>query len=526
MKRIIQFFSRQPGWLILLLLFSFLMNVWGIQWGLPDYRGWAPDEVTPSYILNAIHHHFIHGWNELYPPMHFYILAILYSPFYLLGLLKLLNFHSYACYVLFFFLGRFVSVLMGTGIVLIAYLISLQFFSRRTSLMTASFMALNPSFVYYAKITNMDVPYLFWFSLSLLFYIAILKKHRLRDYLLFTVMAVFAVCTKDQAYGLYLLSPLPILISLIHEYRSSRTPVWPRLIADKRILLSLLTGIVLFFLIHNVILNPEGFISHIRRITGPGVVTFREYPNTPAGQARMFVKAIRHMVFLMGWPLFVGCGAGLVLVLIRKNRPAALFSLLIMIFSYYITFIMPIGYHYVRFFLPLCFIFGLYGGNTLEFIFSRFRRDYGFILFTFSILTPLIMAISVNLSMTFDSRIHIEKWLGRHIKPGETTAFIGWKEYLPRKGKLEGETIRDATVGQLKALEPDYIIINERTCKCENVYPALTDGSLNYRIFYRYHENFWPVSWLLDRIYHAGEKQISTNLDKINPPIAVFKKIR
>lgn len=524
MKRIIQFFGRQPGWLFVLLVFSFLMNVWGIQWGLPDYRGWAPDEVTPSYVLNAIQHHFMQGWHELYPPMHFYILAILYAPFYLLGLLHLLNFHGYTSYVLFFFLGRFVSVLMGTGIILIVYLISLRFFSRRTSLMTASFLAFNPSFVYYAKITNMDVPYLFWFSLSLIFYIAILKNHRLRDYLLFTVMAVFAVCTKDQAYGLYLLSPLPILISLIHEYRASQTPVWRHLITDKRILLSLLTGIVLFFLIHNVILNPEGFIDHVRRITGPGVVTFREYPNTLAGQARMFLKAIRHMVFLMGWPLFVGCGAGLVLTAIRKNRPPALLFLIIMMFSYYITFIMPIGYHYVRFFLPLCLVFGFYGGNALEFIFRHFKAGYGFILYTFSVLIPLITAISVNLSMTFDSRIHIEKWLSRHVKPGETTAFVGWKEYLPRKGELEGEYIRNATVGQIKTLEPDYIVINERTCKCGNVYPALTGGGLNYHIFYRYHNNFWPLSWLLDRIYHGSEKRISTNLDKINPPIAVFKR--
>ena len=27
------------------------MNIWGIHWGFPDYRGWAPDEVTPSFIL-------------------------------------------------------------------------------------------------------------------------------------------------------------------------------------------------------------------------------------------------------------------------------------------------------------------------------------------------------------------------------------------------------------------------------------------------------------------------------------------
>jgi 4-amino-4-deoxy-L-arabinose transferase-like glycosyltransferase len=524
-RQIKTFFSGHTRWLIFLLLFSFILNFWGINWGLPDYRGWAPDEVTPSYILNALQHRFIHGWHELYPPLHFYILGILYAPVYLFDLLNLLDFHSYTCYVLFFFLGRFVSVLMGTGIVLVIYLSSLEFFSQRGALMTAAFMAFNPSFVYYAKITNMDVPYLFWFSLSLLFYIRILKRHRLRDYLLFTVTAVFAVCTKDQAYGLYLLSPLPILISLIHEYRSKRTLTFRYLIADKRILLSLLTGIVLFFLIHNVILNPDGLFNHIKRITGPGVAMFREYPNTLTGQWHMFLKAIRHMLFLMGWPLFILCWSGVILAVVRKHHPSALIALFIMIFSYYITFIIPIGYHYVRFFLPLCLVFGFYGGNALEFIFSRFRAGYGFTLFAFSLLIPLLMAISVNLSMTFDSRIQIEKWLNRHIRPGETTAYIGWQEYLPRKGDIEGEYLRNATLGQLETLSPDYIVVNERTCKCEGVEQPLFGGSLNYRPFYRYHKNPWPASWLLNQIYSSGEKKISTNFDKINPPIVVFKRI-
>jgi len=93
-ERISAVFTRHSKWLFLLLLFSLVMNLCGIHWGLPDYRGWAPDEVTPSYILNAIQHKFSNGWHELYPPLHFYILAVSYAPVYLLDLLKLIDFHK------------------------------------------------------------------------------------------------------------------------------------------------------------------------------------------------------------------------------------------------------------------------------------------------------------------------------------------------------------------------------------------------------------------------------------------------
>ena len=527
-KQIKTFFSQHSRWLILLLLFSFILNFWGIHWGLPDYRGWAPDEVTPSNVLNGIRHHFSNGWFELYPPIQYYLLASCYLPVYLLDLCGLMDFNSYFSYTLFFFLGRFISVLMGTGVILICYLIAGELFSRRTALLVALFLALNPSFVYYSKIANTDVPYLFWFSLSLLFYVRLFKyHHQLNHYLFFAATAALSVCTKDMAYGLYVLPLIPIFVSLSAEYRrnSSQAPFY-RIIFDRRILLAFLTGVSIFLLVHNVFFNFEGFLNHLRKITGPDVELFREYPNSLRGHILMFVKAVRHLRFAMGWPFFLISCAGLFLSVFTKGKKSVLNIFWVFIASYYLFVFVVLRYHYVRFFLPLSLVFGFYGGLFID-ILSR-RERYSKIIYPAFLITavyPLLMSISVNLSMTFDSRIHIEKWLNRHIRPGETTAFIGWKEYLPRKGDLEGEYIRDATVDSLKAFSPDYIVINERTCKCDGIEQALLEGSLNYRPFYRYHKNPWPVSWLLNQIYRDGKKQISTNLAKINPPIAVFKRI-
>ena len=65
-----------------------------------------------------------------------------------------------------------------------------------------------------AKTANTDVPYLFWFALSMVFYLRVLDGLRTRDFAIFAALAALSVCTKDQAYGLYLLMPLPIVMQL------------------------------------------------------------------------------------------------------------------------------------------------------------------------------------------------------------------------------------------------------------------------------------------------------------------------
>ena len=60
--------------------------------------------------------------------------------------------------------------------------------------------------------TNLDVPYLFWFALSFYFYANVVKRNRPGDLYGYAVAATLAICTKDQAYGLYLLPTLHIAL--------------------------------------------------------------------------------------------------------------------------------------------------------------------------------------------------------------------------------------------------------------------------------------------------------------------------
>ena len=95
---------------------------------------------------------------------------------------------------------------MACGIVYVIYLCAVELYrSRFVGILAAFLVATMPPFVYHAKTANLDVPYLFWFSLSLLYYVRAVLHGRTSDYVRLGITAALATCTKDQAYGFYVL---------------------------------------------------------------------------------------------------------------------------------------------------------------------------------------------------------------------------------------------------------------------------------------------------------------------------------
>ena len=64
--------------LLIVIAGSTALNVVGVWWGLPAL--WAGDEITPTSVLLSLSQHFTHGWFNRYPPVHFYLLTAVFSP--------------------------------------------------------------------------------------------------------------------------------------------------------------------------------------------------------------------------------------------------------------------------------------------------------------------------------------------------------------------------------------------------------------------------------------------------------------
>ncbi len=502
---------HRAAWILFAILLAaaglYVVPVW---WGLPSYTGWAADEAIPWRILTP------GTWSPKYPPFHRYLLRALFSAFD--GLVDLSGLRGYT---VLFVLGRLVSVSMACATVFLVYRCGRLLFDRRASLLAAASVAGIPSLVYYAKTINLDAPYLFWFTASLFFQLKILVKQRLRDYLLFGATAALAVCTKDQAFGLYLATPLVLVAAL--AMRTEARGVWRRIGAaavDRRLWLGGLCAAVVFALIHNLLFDPASFLGRfdfIRRAPA----AYREFPSTLRGQLGLAVLSGRHLVFLLGVPLALAALSGLLSALRRPRESWRLLTLVAMGIGYYLGFVASIGYHYPRFSLPLGILAGLFCGLGLEGLWQRSRLPR----WVPATLTCAIFgltfarALSVDLLLLNDTRYAVEGWLEEHGR-GERRVGYGSRNLLPRGLEVRqwGQLVRDPC-GHLESTRPEFIVVPTQGLRKEREEGALRrleSGQFGYDLALREQRS--------RTLFLLGLHRVESNLDRVSPQTLVFRR--
>lgn len=526
---------KAPLGLILILGASAALNACAMDWGLPSEHGWAPDEIVPSAVLAGLAQRFSHGWYEKYPPFHFALLALSYVPVAAASRVPGLSLDPSQLLHGFFLAGRLLSLLMAGGIVALVYRCSREFQGELASLFAALLAALTPTFVFYAKLANLDIPYLFWFCWSLLFYLRILKDQRARDWVLFAACAAAAVATKDQAYGLYVLS-VPFLLLALRRRRSAEGEGSGLLgcLGDRRVLAAAATGTILLLVLDNVLFNPTGFVAHLRHITGPASREFRMFPMDLRGELLLLVQNLRHLAFVLGWPAFTVCAAGVVASVLRGRRDALLLSTLVPALSYYLSFSSIVLYSYDRFVMPLALILAFFGGRLLADCAQhpRMNKALAFAPAAITFAYSAAYAFSVDVLMAGDSRYSVEGWLSRRAGAGALVGAVGPLEYLPRLDGLRWRRV-GPSVRRLADIRPDYVVINgdyagraEKGTGEYDLYMGLERGALGYSLAFR-HRSRARLS-LLDsaELSREGPRRIWTNLDKVNPEIRVYERER
>jgi 4-amino-4-deoxy-L-arabinose transferase-like glycosyltransferase len=511
----------------LILAMSLVLFLAGIWWGLPDQRGWAPDELTPSIVVDGLQQHFSNGWFGRYPPFHFYLLSLVYGPFLLLHKLRVLDLRLLSNYAILFYVGRLLSVLMGTGVVYLVYRTGREILDRRAALGAALIAALTVPLEYYAKMVNLDVPYLFWFAWSLYFFVRILKTGRLKYYLLFAATAVIAVCTKDQAYGLYVLAPLPVILFDWRQKRLS-TPGLSlgRSLLDGKYLYAVLLGTGLFTLIHNLIFNLQGFRRHVTLIMGGASESYRIFPRSLTGEIKLLGLTAQQIQGSLGWPFFLLCAAGLVMVLFRKKEDPILRTLPIFALSYYMFYIAIILYNYDRFNLPICLILAFFGGRAISALWGaaggKFRVIKALVL-AIVVAYSLLYSASLDVFMIADSRYAVERWMRENIPPKAVIGLAGPGEYAPRLNANNWFYLPLSLPEFQKGRKPDYIVFASTYSR------AFPDGSPEQRFFSGFAtagekydlvlRSKTDLPWLPVRYRNVG-----TNFDAINIEIQIYRR--
>ena len=238
---------RDASWraVTALIAFSFTINIIGIWCGLSAHTSWLGDELTPDDVLPPLGRLFADGWWFKYPPLQFYVLAAVYSPLLVLEQLGRIDQFNPLWYDVMFLAGRLVSVAAAIGVLVAVYLSGAETFSRRAGIFAVASLALVVTFVGYSRAANVDMPMLFWFAVSLVFYLRLIRPRQgplgplgptTRDTVLFATSGMLAICTKDQAYGLYLATPLVVVHAIWRARREAGEPhALARALLDRRL---------------------------------------------------------------------------------------------------------------------------------------------------------------------------------------------------------------------------------------------------------------------------------------------------
>jgi hypothetical protein len=513
--------------LALLLLLALVLIPWGLTWGMGG-GSWAPDELRPDFIRDALRMRYSGGWFDKYPVMHYAVLGLPVGAFELADRFGILPAQSLTSGIAQLVLIRCVSVVMALGTLVTLFLCSAEMSGPRRAVCGPLVLLLTPLFLYYGKMANLDIPALYWFAWALLAFLRLFHAPGRRDYVLLGTAAAAAVATKDQAYASLALL-IPAVIGLTARQQPYR--VWWRRLAsaliDTRLLAGAAATIVASVVFHNLIFNVSGVVEHFKLLAT--LTDLAVVPRTVGGYIAMSTQTVVLFRLSLGWPFFVLAVVGIISAARHRSRQHWLWLLLVPL-SFHLTFTWFELYICDRYLFTGILVLSLFAGATLaDLLESRRHRRAGPALVAVSLLASLLYAASINVMMTRDARAETRVWVNRHVTGRALVGMVG--RYMPAMN----ETMKVRAVSTIADIErerPDIIIVNrryaqrylqDRASERRDLVRALEAGSIGYDLAWRHRGAlpFW--AWLqYDSVYRRDAESPFTNLDKVNPEMLLL----
>jgi hypothetical protein len=514
---------------------ALVLMLLGIHWGLPNYESWNGDDISPAKPLRVVHD-WLRG-NHKYPYLHWWLNLALYAPWILavaaMGEVDLGCFprlgpecfaHPLRDMTVFMAVTRSLSVAMGVGVVLATRRLALALHGdRAAALFAALFCAASPTFVFFCHTGNLDLPLLFWFTLSLVAAVSLWRRGAPLDYAAFGLLAGCALATKDAIVGAYVLPGLALLG--VHGKRVGResglrgAALLRAVLFDRRLLVLVAIVLGLFALVQNALFNPSGVVEHFKIWTEGGpVLNYLRSRNTGA------LHVLRHLSFsleaLLGAPMLALCAAGAAFCAFAVRRSLALW---IPFFSYTALGLAP-SFVEPRLVLPLLPLLAVWGGVLA----SRLVQLRGAPRFLGAALLALVaghevlLALNLDLRMIRDSRYAVEAWLAENVPRGTPIATLSGSGFLPRVRRM-GYDARvflpgQVTRGVLESSDLDWALFNSigHPMADRSYLEDLRSGRLGYEAAFEAGESRKERGWLETR-QRPGV---------VSPRITVLRRIR
>ncbi len=371
------FLSRYTAETVVFLV-AFLLLVPGLFWSMPSE---FPAEIDSIVPMGPIHFflNFNGSHDQLaYPALQYLILGGVYLFcfvfFKISGILGVpvasypFGLHDpVAAMTILIVAGRAVTAFMGATICAVLFRTIRLITDRTTAIFLMLSLMSSAVFVYYSRVTNLDIPECFWWVLSYVIFlraiycVPVVPLPRRHALLLSAIFGGFAVATKDEA----MMFIIPQCLLLLYDGGKSLFAVRLR----KTIVY---TAIVIgAYGLAAIVPQPARWINHLRFILiRQG--QFRTFGFSPHDQVALLFSTLR-CFFTTASPLvaFLGLAGTAFLMVKRKWSDAA--PILVPVLFFYCFLLVPVGFVYERFTLNAALIALFPAGYALYGIRKHFR---------------------------------------------------------------------------------------------------------------------------------------------------------
>jgi len=251
--------------LLFLLVIGSMVRIWNISWGLPQlYEEAIPLRFGMKFwdlTKNPIDYHFF-----VYPSFTYFVHFIFQASHFIVGYAFGLYagrdefFKAYlADPTTFAIISRVVTAIFDVATIVVAYKFLLAFADKRTALVAAFFLSINPLHVSESHLINVDTPFTFFCVLALFYFYKFYTQPSRTSYILAGIAVGLATATKY--HGLVLVGSL----TCVHLFKSKTLTEAIRSLKDRSLIYALaISGIV--FLVFNpfILTHLDDFMMKLR----------------------------------------------------------------------------------------------------------------------------------------------------------------------------------------------------------------------------------------------------------------------
>jgi 4-amino-4-deoxy-L-arabinose transferase-like glycosyltransferase len=405
---------------------------------------------------------------------------------------------------------------MGALTMLMLVIIAGMTIGRRRAILAPFFLLTVPTFVFYSKTMNLDVPYVFWVAVAMLAFLRAVTTRTLADHVLLGAAVALAVATKDQAYGFF---PFAALILIVASWSDTKPLAsWMArvgaTVVDRRLWAGVATCLAVYMLTMGMFWNLDGVIEHFALITGGGSQHFRMFAPTPRGMGELALATLAIFPSSFGFLGSAFAVVGLGAALWHPRRYQLLLLLLVLAAGYLVSFVAVVGYVYDRFLLGVALPAALLAALGFDTTMRAIARPRARLVLTVALLLLAIgPAVLLNWRIVSDSRREVEEWMkGLHGDPYVVGS--GLPAYLPNLHPFRHVAETRPGVDALLEWNSDVIVLNEEWLGRSGETLAGAAHRLEAAGY--------------QRVFAAGREATGaepfSNIEKISPPLSVWRR--